>query len=434
MARTQRNAHDMSSRVTVTADDYGLTRTITDRILELYDRGSISRVSLLANGLAFEYAAEMFRACAHKPELALHLNLTEGKALSRPEDVPHLVHPDGSFRYSPIKLLLRSLVPWGRSVFRAELRAEIEAQIVRVKQKEGGVPLFLDGHQHAHMVPLVFAEICSLHPQYRFAGVRLPREPFLSIPLGRLFSVGGWIRHFSLYALALLNQRKARKARMSYPDAFVGAFASGSLSLDEVRCGLAGAARAGAQSVEIGVHPGVPESGELGNWNGDVPWHLRRGRAQEREMISGEGFRRLVAEYPHIVYRGVTIAQIARFGIGGTTAAAVHVGLLFALTEYVGLWYLYSVVAGWGAALVVNFTLQKYWTFGERTQSFFSHQIALYTVMQVASVLINTSLMYVAVDILYQPYVLSQVVIILFLACLTFLVSQRVIFHAPSPV
>ena len=64
------------------ADDYGLSKGITDNILLCHDQGILHRVSLMANGYAYDYACEEL---LQRPNLTgcVHLNLIEGEPLTK---------------------------------------------------------------------------------------------------------------------------------------------------------------------------------------------------------------------------------------------------------------------------------------------------------------------------------------------------------------
>ena len=83
--------------VVVTADDFGLCEAIDDAICLLHDRGVVGRTSLLVNTPLFESSVTALRS---RPalEVAVHLNLTDGRPVLPPEDVPTLVDGRGCFR------------------------------------------------------------------------------------------------------------------------------------------------------------------------------------------------------------------------------------------------------------------------------------------------------------------------------------------------
>src|SRR3989344_3721426 len=77
-----RAAKAMIRSVTVCADDFGLSRGITDSILQTVDEGPVTQVSVIPNGEAVEYALAEYRRRSDRLALAVHVNLTEGKPLS----------------------------------------------------------------------------------------------------------------------------------------------------------------------------------------------------------------------------------------------------------------------------------------------------------------------------------------------------------------
>lgn len=121
----------MHKEIIVTADDFGLTRGITDTILECVDGGALTRVSILPNGLAVDYALSEWQKRSGSVSLSVHLNLTEGKALLPAQNLPHLVDKEGNFLHSPFSLLMKTFVslPSGRRTLLKEVRDELIAQI-----------------------------------------------------------------------------------------------------------------------------------------------------------------------------------------------------------------------------------------------------------------------------------------------------------------
>ena len=96
----------------VHADDLGICRGITDRIIETHREGCVRRTSIVANGEAFQYAVAMLR---ENPDLAwsVHLNLVEGRCLGPKQDLSLLVDKRGWFKQSFLRLRLLYLVGLG---------------------------------------------------------------------------------------------------------------------------------------------------------------------------------------------------------------------------------------------------------------------------------------------------------------------------------
>ncbi|MDZ7587444.1 MAG: GtrA family protein [Patescibacteria group bacterium] len=124
--------------------------------------------------------------------------------------------------------------------------------------------------------------------------------------------------------------------------------------------------------------------------------------------------------------------KIIRYIISGGTAAAVNLGALYILTDRLGWWYLFSSIAAFGLAFIVSFTLQKFWTFKEKSFHTAPKQLTLYFLVITVNLLINTALMYFMVDIINLPYLLGQVIVGGLIAFGSFFVYRHLIFR-PHP-
>lgn len=268
----------MKSDVTIAADDFGLTRGITDTILETVDGGPVRLVSIAANGEAVAYALDEYQKRASTLTLAVHLTLTEGPSLSAPESIPHLVDARGVFKHSILGLWSAYLFGTRakRASLRAEVRSEMNAQCAVIRAALNTDKLVVNGHQHVHLIPFVFDELVTLSGIMR---IRTIREPFQWTwsPLKTL-------AHFVLASLSGRAARIARLRAITTNDSFVGFLHSGRMTEEALRTGLSKA----KGSVEALLHPGSAAPGELVSWQGsraDIAWHYSPWRAKEREML-----------------------------------------------------------------------------------------------------------------------------------------------------
>ena len=62
-----------------------------------------------------------------------------------------------------------------------------------------------------------------------------------------------------------------------------------------------------------------------------------------------------------------TSFKIVRYLISGGFSAGVTIGTVYLLTEVYAVWYVIAAAVGFVLAVAVNFTLQKFWTFKEKT-------------------------------------------------------------------
>ncbi|MCK6264480.1 ChbG/HpnK family deacetylase [Vibrio sp. ZSDE26] len=80
----------------INADDFGLTAGINSAIVEAMQSGLVTSTTLMVNQEGTDDAIELM----HQHELeniGLHVNITSGKAVSDPKDIPDLVDENGRF-------------------------------------------------------------------------------------------------------------------------------------------------------------------------------------------------------------------------------------------------------------------------------------------------------------------------------------------------
>ncbi|NDQ55864.1 MAG: ChbG/HpnK family deacetylase [Acidipila sp.] len=215
----------------VNADDFGMAEGVNRAILEAHDRGIVTSASLLAGGAAFASAVAMARE-APGLGVGVHLNLTEGRPCADPAHVCALLTPQGFFFPGASRLASRLL----RSrVLLPQIEIEFRAQIEKVRDA-GIEPSHLDGHQHVHMWPSIFALAARLADEYRIPGMRCSRERRAPVQglLRRKGSAGSKILKqygvgVALGLLAVGARKTLRRAGVAAPDYFYGVSATGFL-------------------------------------------------------------------------------------------------------------------------------------------------------------------------------------------------------------
>lgn len=127
-------------KIIFNADDFGLTKGVTDGIVKTCKNGVVRSTTALCNMPDIEYAAEAAKQC---PDLGIgvHLTLTVGKALTENRT---LTGEDGKFL--PKKELSQKIMD------DQEIYAEWKAQIERFFQVFGQRPTHLDSHHHVHVM------------------------------------------------------------------------------------------------------------------------------------------------------------------------------------------------------------------------------------------------------------------------------------------
>ncbi len=123
----------------------------------------------------------------------------------------------------------------------------------------------------------------------------------------------------------------------------------------------------------------------------------------------------------------LTRFQFVRFLISGGTGAMVHFFVLYLLTGVMGVWYLLATSIAFTCAFFVSFTLQKHWTYTDRSPAVWG-QRGRYFLIGVGNLLLNGALMYVLVDGFGIWYLLAQVIASGLIAVLSHLLYRTVVF------
>jgi predicted glycoside hydrolase/deacetylase ChbG (UPF0249 family) len=136
----------------VNADDLGRTLGINDGIFAAHRDGLVTSATLMVGYAAAEAAAAEARRY-RELGIGLHVALTGGAPILRPELVPSLVDKNGLL---PAK-------PEGHGDLDAgEVLAEVEAQLRRFRRLMGRMPTHLDSHHHSHRLPVVCEVLASV--------------------------------------------------------------------------------------------------------------------------------------------------------------------------------------------------------------------------------------------------------------------------------
>ena len=218
-------------RLIVNADDFGFTRGVNRAIVEAHISGVVTSSTLMANGSAFEHAAQTVKTV---PNLSVgcHVVLLDGEPVLDTQNIRTLVsHVSGSARFRDGLKSFAALALTGR-LDPDEIEAEASAQIRKV-QSAGVSVSHVDTHKHTHLFPAV------LRPLLRAAaacGVRAVRNPFGSRrPLRShdLFARPGlWTRYAEVRILrGFANKFRTAVDREGFvtPDGTLGIVVTGAL-------------------------------------------------------------------------------------------------------------------------------------------------------------------------------------------------------------
>ena len=242
----------MQKYLVINADDFGLTRAVSDGIMEAFDRRNVSDVSMIANSSAFDHAVSLLKA-RNVSSCGIHLCFIDAeRPLASDGATPIL---DGG-RFHGRRG--RFLMGYARDV-RASLRfleKELSLQIERLLGA-GFQVTHADGHQHLHLVPGVSDLVVKLCARYRI--------PFVRIPVGDRFSPVCLAMRVFGRRLERLARRKGVRAIKSF-----GFKEKGGLALGDLGSYCRKMAASSEDIFELITHPGYGDEATFrrySHWN-----------------------------------------------------------------------------------------------------------------------------------------------------------------------
>ena len=121
--------------------------------------------------------------------------------------------------------------------------------------------------------------------------------------------------------------------------------------------------------------------------------------------------------------------KLVRYLVSGGTAALINFLLLFALTEFLEVWYLASAVIAFIVSFCASFTLQKFWTFQDRGTERIGGQVTKYFLLFLFNLGLSTGVVYLLVEYIQIAPIIAQLFAAATIACYSFFVYKFFVFH-----
>lgn len=172
-------------RLIINADDYGWDRDASKGILELIETGSIKSVSIMANHVLYEELKKI----RSFPDIStgIHINLSDGKAMSEEAQAGGLCDKEGYFYDS--KTLWKNYIKG--KVKASAIRSEVLTQINYLRNN-GIFISHADSHQHTHHYPWMGKPILQAIKESGIFKIRNSKPVFINserMKIIKLFSV-----------------------------------------------------------------------------------------------------------------------------------------------------------------------------------------------------------------------------------------------------
>jgi predicted glycoside hydrolase/deacetylase ChbG (UPF0249 family) len=294
------------------ADDFGFNAAVTHGILAGFREGLLTSTSLLANAPAAELAIDQWRRLEelHRSgklnstglrrrlsepdlpfDLGIHLNLTQGRPLTRGRFPHGLLDTAGGF-LPPGRLFLKLLT--GGRRWRGAVEAELAAQLEWLIDR-GLRPTHINGHQYVEMMPVVSELVLKLAHRYQVAYVRAAHEPgHLRTSLRPGMRLTNCCLSFVKHHYAARWSRALDASHITHSDAFFGPSHAGRIDINIMRRFLCHAQN--CDKSEIAFHPGESRSDGAADHDSDG-WHdpLASSRPQELRLLCSSELADLIA-------------------------------------------------------------------------------------------------------------------------------------------
>ncbi|KAF1388764.1 hypothetical protein PFLUV_G00066020 [Perca fluviatilis] len=277
----------------VTGDDFGYCPRRNQGIVESFQAGGISNVSLLVNASAAKEAADL--AKRHNIPMGLHANLSEGVPVCPSlQQASTLVNQQGFFHG---KMGFRQALERGQLSMK-QVELELRAQVRLFRELTGHLPHHMDGHQHVHVLPEVREVFAQVLSDLKIPYTRVPVEPGLhSCPAmpEHLHAFYTEVEKDALDSIPVFTRYGIR-----WPDVYLGLTTMGqNMSVPNLQRALSHALAAGPSSgttcssasgshppvvtAELMVHPGYPSHPQEGGC-GEGPDDFSQSADRQHEL------------------------------------------------------------------------------------------------------------------------------------------------------
>jgi predicted glycoside hydrolase/deacetylase ChbG (UPF0249 family) len=182
----------ITERIIANADDFGMKQSVNAAVLRGFELGYINSASLMTNTIYFDETADLIGTHQSIKNLGLHINLLEGKPLSKFAATEYL-DENGNWEKKKInnKYLLLNKV--GKAAFFNEILTQIKKAIA------AKIPVsHLDSHYHLHTLPAFFELFLQTAKLYK-----------LKIRIAQSYNEGNYINYwYRLYINSVYKQNK----------------------------------------------------------------------------------------------------------------------------------------------------------------------------------------------------------------------------------
>ena len=157
----------------INADDFGYSKAVNMAIADCFRNKTINRTTIMVNMPCAQEAVTLSKENNFFDCVGLHINLTEGKALSKECASSELCDENGFFK-GTFHIPFKSRLYLNKNIKYAIL-CEVEAQIKKYLEM-GFTLMHADSHNYTHAYFSVYTQVRKLLKKYGFRSVRISRN------------------------------------------------------------------------------------------------------------------------------------------------------------------------------------------------------------------------------------------------------------------
>ena len=137
----------MNKKISIVADDFGITQKVNDVIIDLIIKKKISDTSCIVLTQNFKKNSKNLNDLPVKFGKGIHLTLTDFKSVTSPKSISF----NGKLpTFNQLLLKIHK-----GQVFENDIVNEINSQLDIFEEFVGSKPNFIDGHHHVHQLPII---------------------------------------------------------------------------------------------------------------------------------------------------------------------------------------------------------------------------------------------------------------------------------------
>ena len=155
-------------KLIINADDFGYSSDANKAIVKTLTNGLVSSTSIMANMPGFEEAVSLIKTKKMINQVGIHLNLFEGKPLTKEmQKCRVFCNDEGIFYYHSRKIKRFDTLKIPAAIIFNELSAQIEKVL-----NAGIIPTHLDSHGNIHTNYFIGSILIKLAKQYNIPSIR----------------------------------------------------------------------------------------------------------------------------------------------------------------------------------------------------------------------------------------------------------------------